>query len=464
MPPDFRGQRVTVFGLGSNHGGSGTARFFAEHGAREVVVTDLKPAEELRASVDELDGLPNVTFVLGQHRPEDFTHADLVVKTPAVRWTDKYVKLAREHGVPVTTDAAVFLEHCPIPVIGITGTKGKTTTASLIAAILEAAGEKVVRAGIGQTGLLSEWSRLKSGTVAVAELSSWRLSGLHAAGPSPAIAVVTNFFADHLNYYPSLEAYWRDKAEIFLHQKKQDWAVVPGGLPPIETSLAEAKGQVLRFGPHWEGDGLFVRGTDVCRRQSGTETILFSFDGMKLMGRHQVGNLLAATGAALAWGVEPETIGQAVREFPGVPHRLEYVGERDGIRYYNDTAATVPEAAMAALESFPGDVPLVVLAGGADKQLDFGALAAALTRRAKAVVLFRGEATDKLLPLLEAEWVKAERGGEFPVVGSMEEALAAARRWAVPGDTVLLSPGAASFGIFKNEFDRGEQFRALVRG
>ena len=188
----FKNKRITVFGLGLNAGGVGTVEFLVRQGVREVVVTDIKKREELAASLEKLAKYKNITYVLGQHRPEDFTHVDMVIKNPGIPWTNEYIRLAQKNGVSVEMDSSIFFALCKAPIIGVTGTKGKTTTSTLIAHILKAAGRNVIEAGIGQTGVLSRLSKITSESVVVFELSSWRLSALSHMKKSPHIAVLTN--------------------------------------------------------------------------------------------------------------------------------------------------------------------------------------------------------------------------------------------------------------------------------
>ena len=197
----FKDKRITVFGLGLNTGGVGMVKFLAERGAREIIVTDMKSREELEPSLQKLAKYKNVTYVLGQHRTENFMHVDMVIKNPIIPWTNEYVKLAEKHGVPVEMDSSIFFALCRASIIGVTGTKGKTTTTALIAHILEKAGKSVVRVGIGQGGVLSTLKNITPESVVVFELSSWRLSALGRIKKSPHMAVLTNIYPDHLKYY-----------------------------------------------------------------------------------------------------------------------------------------------------------------------------------------------------------------------------------------------------------------------
>lgn len=458
----FKDKRVTVFGLGLNMGGVGTVKFLAEHGAREIVVTDIKSRAELGSSLEKLAKYKNVTYILGQHRPEDFTRADMVIKNPVIPWTNEYVKLAEKHNVPVEMDSSIFFALCKAPIIGVTGTKGKTTTTTLVAHILEQAKKRVVRAGIGQVGVLGMLGKIASESIVVFELSSWRLSALGRLKKSPGLAVLINIYPDHLNYYRTMEAYMADKKNIFLFQKQKDILVANFDDSAVRMLAQDAPGTIIWFsqGRLTDGDGVWVQDGKIWMRKQGEEKELLPLARISLKGEHNIGNVLAAAAAALAYGLSPKQVASGIESFSGVPHRLEYVGEKNGVRYYNDTTATIPEAALAALRSF--SEPVILIAGGSDKRLEFDAMAEEILRHSKGLILFKGDATEKLLAALKAHLPEEERNRPFAVVESMAKAVELATRGAEPGDVVLLSPGAASFGIFKNEFDRGEQFRKAV--
>lgn len=465
MSPEdfFKGKKITVFGLGLNMGGVGTVRFLAEHGAREIVVTDIKTKEELAVSIEKLAKYKQIRYVLGQHRPEDFTHTDMVIKNPGIPWTNEYIRMAEDAGIPVEMDSSLFFRFCPAPVIGVTGTKGKTTTTSLIAHILEVSEREVVRAGIGQIGVLSMLGKIGPESVVVFELSSWRLSALGRLKKSPHIAVLTNLYPDHLNYYGTMKAYAADKRFIFSSQKGNDTLIANADNGFVREMAQDAPAGLVWFsekGPVdddgvWQADGMLFA------RVRGKESVLLPVEKIPLRGSHNVGNVLAAAGAALASGLSIEEVRSGIESFQGVPHRLEPVAEKDGVSYINDTAATIPEAAIAALRAF--EQPVILIAGGSDKRLEFGAFADEILARSKALILFKGAGTEKLIAAIRERLPEAERNRPFTIVESMGKAVELASRNAEPGDTILLSPGAASFGIFRNEFDRGEQFIERVK-
>ena len=485
---DLRGKRALVMGLGIHGGGLGVARFLADHGAF-VTVTDLRGPEQLQSSLDALADLP-ITFVLGQHRDEDFRTADLVIRNPGVPRESRYLQIARASGAEIEMEMTLFFRLCPGPILGITGTKGKTTTTLLAAAMLREQYPDTIVAGNLRVSALETLPRIAAGTPVVLELSSWQLEGLGAAKLSPQYACITNISPDHLDRYGSMEAYAEAKRQILAYQQPGDLVVLNYDDPLLNTWATDTPGDVVWFARRQEEFDLHDRpvmiygetgvlwlDASVPHDQPMTVERLIEIDDIGLPGQHNRANVAAAAALAKAFGIANAHIRTAIRNFTGVEHRLEFVRDLDGVRYINDTAATAPEAAIAALRSF--DRPIVLIAGGADKNLPFDDLAREILTRAKAVVLLNGTATPKLIEALariderpktndqsstsnDASFVVRRSSFVGPLT-DFDQAIAAARTLAEPGDIVLLSPGCASFGMFRNEFHRGEEFRRIVQ-
>jgi UDP-N-acetylmuramoylalanine--D-glutamate ligase len=466
---DFKGKKITVMGIGLHGGGTATIRFFSGLGAK-VIATDMKSEKDLKASLDKMKDLKNITYILGQHRTEDFTNVDMVVKGPAITWNSKQIQAAIKNKIPVEMDSSIFFKLCKLPIIGVTGTKGKTTTATLIAEILKTSGKKVFTAGIGQKPVLSvldEIGKEKNGIV-VFELSSWRLSALGRAGLSPHIAVITNIHRDHLNYYGSMEKYIADKKYIFVNQKPDDFVILNYDNESTRVLADNTNSNVIFFsaepfrGPTSKiakRSDLFADNDKIIYADNLGQKQICDINDIKLRGGHNIGNILAASAAVLAFGIAPEKICESIKLFKGVPHRLEFVREVGGVKFYNDTAATIPDAAIAALGSF--SEPIILIAGGADKNLEFKDFAKKISEGVKKVILLKGEATEKIKKEFNSlgELNSGKIDSEFD---NMEKAVVRAKNIAASGDIILLSPGAASFGLFLNEFDRGEKFREAV--
>jgi UDP-N-acetylmuramoylalanine--D-glutamate ligase len=458
---EFKGKKVTVMGLGLHGGGVGTAKFFATLGAK-VVVTDLKSKDELLESVKKLADFSNITFVFNQHRPEDFSKTDLVIKNPAVSWNNKYIKLALDKKIPVEMDSSLFFRLCKNKIIGVTGTKGKTTTASLIYAILKMARKDVIKVGISQVSVLDKLKDLKKDAVVVFELSSWRLSALGRAKLSPEISVITNLYPDHLNYYGSMEKYVADKEYIFLHQKKTDFCVINADNELLAKSCQKISSQIVEFSRrelNCESGAYIKNGAMYFRKMAGEKKIL-DLAEITLRGEHNQENILAAITVAGILDIDPRIIKKAIFEFSGNPHRLELVRKLSGVAYYNDSAATTPESAISGVRSF--SEPLVLICGGSNKNLDVTDLAREIAENEniKELIFLAGESTERIIEELQKKTEKAK--SDFAITFSMQEAVSLAKQRAQKGDVVLLSPGAASFGIFVNEFDRGDKFRSAV--
>lgn len=459
---DLHNKRVLVFGLGVHGGGVGVAKWLVKQGAR-VTVTDLKHAEELQPALDALRGLP-IEYVLGEHRAQDFLNADLIVRNPAVPRESKWLALAREHNIPVEMEMSLFVERLPrgaAQVIGITGTKGKTTTTLMTGAMLQRANPKTVVAGNLRVSALELLDQIDVDTPVVLELSSWQLEAFAPHQISPHLAAITNIFPDHLNRYRDLDDYAQAKHIILRYQQPNDFVVLNFD-NRILTRLPRAFGRVvwtsatrpLKEGAYRDGDWLVWR-------WEGAMHNIVRVSELRVLGEHNIANALVASALALVWGATPVHVAEALREFSGVPHRQELVRELDGVRYINDTTATAPAATLAALETFaPTARGIVLIAGGADKSLDFTELARAIAQRVRAVILLEGSATDKVARAIE------QAGGAALIVGRFDDfarAVHRAREIARAGEIVLLSPACASFGMFTNEFERGEQFREIVR-
>ncbi len=457
MADGYRGQRVTVMGLGTRGGGLGVARYLAEAGAI-VTVTDGKRAEELVEPIRALADLP-IRYVLGGHHDADFTAdgADVVVRNPGVRRDSRYLALARRSGVAIEMEMSLFFRACPAPIIGVTGTKGKTTVSTLCAAMLSAGDPRTVLAGNMGTSALAQLPGIMPDVPVVIELSSWQLEALAEYRLAPRIAVLTNISEDHLDAYDGFADYAATKRTIGHHQGLGDCLVVNADDEAAWQAVRETGARVVPFGLTDGGcAGAWHAGDRIVWRHDGTEMAIPFPANPALNGPHQAANAAAAAAAALLRGATPAAVAHGLRSFAGVKNRLEPVAEVGGVSFVNDTAATAPAAAIAALRSFGGR-RIHLIAGGADKQTDLALFAQEAARSAQAMYLLDGTATGHLAALL----AQTERPIHGPF-GSMDAAVRAAAAAARPGDVVLLSPGCASFGLFRDEFDRGDRFRAAV--
>lgn len=455
LNPDFRNMKVTVVGLGIE--GVDLARFLVGRGA-SVTVSDARSAGSLAHRLTELDGLP-VRFSLGRNDPTDTISADLVFVSQGVPLDLLAVTVAQERGVPISSMMRLFLELCPGPVVGITGSSGKTTTTSLVGAIMQAAEKPHVVGGNIGVGLLSLLEQVTPQTWVVLEMSHTQLE---LAGKSPHVACVTNVTPNHLDRY-SWEDYVALKENLLRFQSQDDFAVLNYD-NDVTRSMAEktaAKVAYFSMNSHFPGDGAALREGNVVWRREEREEPVIPVAEIPLRGRHNVANVLAATAVASGCGIAATDIAKGVREFEAVPHRLEFVATVDEADYYNDSIATTPERTLAGMRSF--DEPLVLLLGGRGKHLPLEEMSQEVCRRCRAVVFF-GEAREELEAAARTAGDDAALGKTplFQSVETLAEAVEAARAAAEPGDVVLLSPACTSFDAYENFEERGAHFQRLV--
>lgn len=456
-------ERVTIMGLGLFGGGLGAAEYFTCKGAA-VTITDLKTEDELRPSLEKLNG-HRLTLRLGGHRQSDFTDTDLVVVNPAVPRNSRYVELARGRGVRLATEISLFFELCPARIIGVTGSNGKTTTTTMIGRMLDD-GSRTVHVGgnIGRS-LLPEVESIAKDDVVVLELSSFQLEWLGDAEVSPAVAVITNINPNHLDRHKTMENYIAAKKHVIAHQAPDCTAVLNADDERLRRWAGAVKGTCLwcsvngrPTGDSGVRDGSFVADGRIVVGRGNTETDIAPVSLLRVPGAHNVQNALAAVAACSAVGARPASMARGLGEFEGIEHRLEFVCERGGVRYYNDSKATTPESAMAALESF--DAPIILIAGGYDKHVSFDTFAERTAYRARAAILL-GETAGKIAEGLERH---PRDGFTWSVVGTLAEAVHRASGIARPGDIVVLSPACASYDMFVNYEERGKQFKEVAKG
>lgn len=499
MPGEFEDRKVLVMGLGRFGGCIGAARWLCAQGAR-VTVTDLAGEDKLAESLRALANLP-IAKRLGGHDERDLDGCDLLVVSPAVdKARSSFFQEAVRRGIPWTSEMNLFLERCRGRVIGVTGTVGKSTTTAMIGAILDRAktladwshGDVWLGGNIGKS-LLDDLPRIGPGDLVVLELSSFQLEDAAAIRRSPHVALVTNLRDNHLDRHGTMEAYAAAKANIFLHQGADDWLLLPMGEDLSLFGDAIQRRDLVK----WYGVDADHRAVMSNAPETDDHARRVPLN-LALPGVHNLKNAAGALAVADLFGVDEALSRAALEEFKGLPHRLEFVGEFGGVRYYNDSKATTPEAAMTSLAAFErGRVILIV--GGSDKGSDFTALGKAIADRAKAVVCI-GETAGAIAGAIRAgqegaadrTWSTAAPGcdlnegarstaapgcvsrppsagddrGRSPVVeiaSDFSSAMSAAHRLATPGDVVLLSPACASYDWFRNYEHRGDAFRRIVR-
>jgi len=426
----FKDKTVTLLGLGLLGRGVGDAAFLAQH-CKKVFVTDVKSAKELRVSLDALKDFKNIEFFLGGHDLKLFSSVDFVIKGAGVRLDNLYVAEAQKNNIPVYMSTALFAHLSPLKTIGVTGTRGKTTTTCMIAEILKQAGQKILLGGnIRGVSTLSLLPHADQFDVAVLELDSWQLQGFDTLSISPNISVFTNLYPDHMNYYDGdMVRYLHDKASIFRHQKACDTLVMS----------AEVEGQTKKERENHQAKTVIA------------QALPNSFT-MKIPGAHNLLNAGLAKAVGKICGVSEKTVDEALHRFEGVEGRLQGVGLWQGRMIYNDNNATTQDATLAALTAFPPQ-SVVLIFGGADKGLPIDRMLNYISEHNVRSVLIKGTGSDRVLQTLP----------HIGTANTMPEAVKMAMGLSKPGDNIILSPAFASFGVFKNEYDRNDQFMAEIQ-
>lgn len=447
----FKNKKITQLGLGLLGRGLGDAIFLAECGA-ELIVTDIKSEEELKTSVEKLKGYPNITLHLGGHRLEDFRDRDFILKGAGVPLDSIYIEEALKNNIPIEMDSSLFCKLLPpsVVTIGVTGTRGKSTVTHLINHILKTAGKKTILGGnvrdMATLPFISSFREIQPPEIVVLELDSWQLQGFGDSKISPHVAVFTTFMEDHLNYYKNdLERYFDDKANIFKYQKQEDFLIVGEDIferVKSQKSKIESKIQIAKRGDvpqDWHSH---------------------------LLGEHNKLNIACAVEACRALGISEDDIKKGVETFGGVEGRLQFVKEVGGVKIYNDNNATTPRATIAALTAIStntqapitnGTSNVILIIGGSDKNLELNELAEEMNKTCKAIVLLPGSGSEKLSSKL-----LSSQNSKLIQVQNLFEAVHTALSSSAPGDTILFSPAFASFGLFKNEYERNDEFMKIV--
>lgn len=434
-------------GLGLLGRGVGDVAYLAQCGA-ELIVTDMKSKGALDESLAKLAEYPGITYVLGEHRTEDFEDRDMILVAAGVPMDSAYLVHAKELGIQLVQSAALFAQLSGIPIVGVTGTRGKSTVTHMIHHVLTQVTEGApvllggnVR-GISNLQLLSE---VEEDSLAVMELDSWQLQGFGWAKISPHIAVFTTFMEDHMNYYHhDMDAYFRDKANIFQYQEESG----------VFVTTQDVFTWAQKFMKH-EGED-FHQEIKLVDASVLPEDCLLS-----MPGEHNRLNAALATEALRATGLTDEEIFEGLASFPGVPGRLEYLGEKDGVKIYNDNNSTTPTATIVGLKAVSKGKNVVLIMGGDEKNLDMSGLIKELPEHCSKIVLFKERGTDRIR---DEVFALKEQGIDVYEEQGLEATVMRALKVAKSGEVILYSPAFSSFGTyFKNEYDRNDQFVKLVQ-
>ena len=432
---DISNKQVLIMGLGRFGGGVGAARFAAEHGAN-VTVTDMNSADKLQDSINQLSDL-DITFHLGEHIEDDFKSADLIIVNPAVPQDNEYLTIARNSNVALTTEMNLFCQNCPAPIVGITGSNGKSTTTAMTHHILsKCLPDKTVWLGgnIGKGSLLAKIDQVTASDIVVLELSSFQLEDLAQLQISPHIAIVTNIAPNHLDRHGTMENYIAAKQNILKFQTESDFAIICGEDPQLDKWMNTGLAQKQRY------EAIDIK--------------------LKVPGRHNKLNAAAALAVADKFKIKVADAKLALDDFYGLEHRLEFVTEINGAKYYNDSISTTPESTIVAIDAFSR--PKIMILGGYDKKLPFKEMANKIAGNVKTAILI-GQTADIIAA--DIEQAKIDSDCLLPQIfkcETFEDAINTAKEAAVKGDIVLLSPACASYGMFENFQQRGNIFKHIL--
>ena len=440
---------VLIMGLGNFGGGADAAIFAAKSGA-SVIVTDLGSPEKFAKAKASLAKHSNIDYHLGYHDEADFRWADIVIVNPAVAPNNKYISIARDAGAVITSQIEIFFEMCKCTTVAITGANGKSTTTALTAHLLNAGLQqqspqrKVWLGGnIGNMPLLDIVEDIKEDDVAILEISSFQAEQLAASELAPKISLITNLSPNHLDRHKTYQAYCNAKESLFRYQSLDENA------PAISIFNLDDEITAGWLEKYKLQKGRCCKGFSVCEDKSLIENF-------QLLGRVNLYNLAAAVSICDCFEIDRKVLAEAVKDFKSLPHRLEFVANKDGVSWYNDSIATTPQSTIAAIEAL--DCPKIIIAGGYDKKLSFKDLGKALSQKAKAVILI-GESAAAIREAIQ------ESGGNchIEMADSLSDAVLFAKKLGCVGDAVVLSPACASYDMFANFQDRGEKFIQLVK-
>ena len=441
---ELRDKKVLVVGLART--GIECARFLLNQGAK-VSVSDLRSETDLSQEIEALKGLP-IDYLLEGEERHWLDDVDLVVPSPGVPAANPLLRESCSRGIEILSEVELAYRFFRFPIVAITGTNGKSTTTTLVGLMLKANGTRVFIGGnigaplIGFVGGDWEWG--------VVEISSFQLEWIEEFRPR--VAVLLNLTEDHLDRYPDFATYCRVKERIFENQTKKDVAILNREDSLVWGMRQGRPARIISFGFSEVDEGVFAKSEEIVWREGSSEE-RFPLGHVKIQGVHNVENMMAAIAAAKAIGIPAQIIQQTLEEFPGLEHRLEFVREKDGVHYYNDSKGTNVGAVVKSLASF--SVPVILLAGGVDKGGDYRVLREGVGKRVKRLVLF-GAAKEMIAKALGSLT-------ETVIVDDMEAAVRDAHLHARPGDVVLLSPACSSFDMFRNYAERGRVFKSLVQ-
>ncbi|MBI2012532.1 UDP-N-acetylmuramoyl-L-alanine--D-glutamate ligase [Candidatus Curtissbacteria bacterium] len=448
----IKNSKIAIFGFGKD--GLASANYLSKN--NQVMIFDQKPKGQINPIFFKKLNDKRIIFYFAERFPKN-QKFDLVVRSPGIRPDNTLIVKLTKSSAKLTSSAKIFFDECPCPIIGVTGTKGKGTTATLIYELLKTQYKKVHLAGNIGTPMLEILPRITKDDLVVLELSSFQLIDLKR---SPHVAVVLMITKEHLDWHRDLGEYWKSKEPLVANQVSGDFAIINYDFEISRNMDRKTRAQVFFFSTVQRTNGLYIENQQIVSEIGGTREIICPISKVLLPGKHNLQNVMAAVSVAKIYGITNQNIVKVLSTFRGLAHRLEYLGQVGDVRFYNDSFSTIPETTIAAIESIQG--PKILILGGSSKNSDFGNLASKIVgdRSVKGLVLIGQEART-----IDG-FMRRAGGFNGPIirgVGNMEEIVLVARRLAKPGCSIVLSPACASFDMFKNYQDRGDQFTREIR-
>jgi UDP-N-acetylmuramoylalanine--D-glutamate ligase len=446
---DFTRKKIAILGLGEEN--AAVIRYLASRGA-EITVCDQKSREELDRLLSPFESM-NLNLNLGPDYLENLEKYDIIFRTPGLPYLHSKIQEAKKAGVEITSQIKLFFELCPSPILGVTGTKGKGTTTTLIGEILKISRKRVFVGGNIGTPPISFLNQLNKNDIVILELSSFQLQDLKK---SPHIAVVLDIKIDHLDYHSGRNEYIEAKRMLVEHQSEKDFAVVNADYFTSFEFAASTPAKVYYFSRKKSVDlGAFISNDKIILRTEKDEHKIIDVSEIQLRGLHNLENICAAVTASFLAGASIDSIEKAISNFKGLEHRLEFVREINQVKYYNDSFSTTPDTTIAAVRSF--SEPIILLVGGSEKNADYRELGEVINQSSVKKIIPIGQTASKIIETVSNSNIEVT--GE---IQSLDSALKIAKDCAHSGDAVLLSPASASFDRFKNYKDRGDTFKSVV--
>lgn len=450
-------------GLGLHGGALEVAKWLLK---QQVIltITDLKTAQQLQTSITQLKKITNfkkIKFTLGKHEEEDFVQQDLIIKNPGVPRESKFLNIAKKNNIPIINEAVMFFGLYPGKIIGVTGTRGKSTTSTLLHHILKTEIKNNVLAGnIATVPMFSVLDKLKKDSLPVLELSSWHLEGLGDYEQSPHLAIVTNVLIDHLNRYKNFQDYLQAKTAIVKNQNKQDFAVLNWDNTASKSFAKFTKAQVYYFSLKNKVTGVYLKNNAFYFSNGKKEELVCKIENWHIFGQANLANAAAAICAAKLLKISNFNIAKALKSFTGVEYRFQFLGTLKNAEVFNDATASTPDATMAALEALKNK-KILLIAGGEDKKLEYQKLAKLIKKLEVKILLLTGTGSNKLLT--ELKKLNYSKQNILDNFDSLQQVYKEAKKYLPDYDVLLFSPAAASFNMFNNEFERARLFEKLVK-